>query len=178
MTVDGLRRGDPAVLDDLLARYGQEIQGVAYLILRDPAEAEDVLADTVLRALERGAGLHDATALRSWLLRIATNLALTRRRQRQRVTRLEAVPPASAAPPPSPDRIDLLEDLARLSPRSRAVIVLHYHAGLSVAEVAAALGTSPNTVKTQLRRALERLRIRMVDEPTAHSAPQTEVDRA
>jgi RNA polymerase sigma-70 factor (ECF subfamily) len=177
MTVEALRRGDPAVLDELLSRYGPEIQGVAYLILRDRSEAEDVLADTLLRAIQHGHRLRDPAALRPWLLRMATNLALTSRRRRQRIAGLELVPASSASAAPSADRVALLEDLARLSPRARAVIVLHYYADLTVAEVATMLGTSPNTVKTQLRRALERLRVRSVDESSGRPAPVTEVDR-
>lgn len=48
--------------------------------------------------------------------------------------------------------------LRSLSPRVRAAVVLHHMAGLPVAEVAAALGVSPNTVKTQLKVGLARLR--------------------
>jgi RNA polymerase sigma factor (sigma-70 family) len=56
------------------------------------------------------------------------------------------------------DRLALLAALADLPPRSRAAVVLHYYADLPIAEVAAAMGTSQNTVKTQLRTALGRLR--------------------
>ena len=75
MTVQALRGHQPEVLDHLLATYGPEIQGVAYLILRDPSAAEDVVIDTLLTALDRGEQLRDATAIRAWLLRIATNRA-------------------------------------------------------------------------------------------------------
>lgn len=54
MTVEALRRGEPHVLAELLEQYGREIQGVAYLILRNAADAEDVLMDTLLTALDRG----------------------------------------------------------------------------------------------------------------------------
>ena len=76
MTVEALRRGRPEVLATLLDEYGREIQGVAYLILRDRAAAEDVLIDTLMTALDRGSQLRDPAALRAWLLRIATNQAL------------------------------------------------------------------------------------------------------
>jgi DNA-directed RNA polymerase specialized sigma24 family protein len=68
VTVEALRRGEPEILADLLERHGREIQGVAYLILRDRAEAEDVLMDTLLTALERGASLRDPSALRAMRL--------------------------------------------------------------------------------------------------------------
>lgn len=47
MTVEALRGHRPEVLSDLLERYGREIQGVAYLVLRDRTAAEDVVVDTL-----------------------------------------------------------------------------------------------------------------------------------
>src|SRR6478735_1789785 len=86
MTVERLRQGEPQVLAELLEQHGREIQGVAYLILRNAADAEDVLMDTLLIALDRGSALRDAAAMRPWLLKIATNQALSRRRRFRRVT--------------------------------------------------------------------------------------------
>ena len=59
MTVEALRHGRPAVLADLLERYGRDMQAVAYLILRDRAAAEDVVADSLLAALDHGHSLRD-----------------------------------------------------------------------------------------------------------------------
>jgi RNA polymerase sigma factor (sigma-70 family) len=158
LTVEALRRGEPEVLADLLEQHGREIQGVAYLILRDRQAAEDVLMDTLIAALDRGSTLHDAGALRPWLLRIATNLALGKRRRERRVTWLQILPDAPAPQVDETDRLALLAGLATLPARSRAAVVLHYYADLPVAEVAAVMGTSQNTVKTQLRTALAKLR--------------------
>jgi RNA polymerase sigma factor (sigma-70 family) len=158
LTVEALRRGEPEVLADLLAQHGREIQGVAWLILRDSQAAEDVLMDTLITALDHGSTLRDGRALRAWLLRIATNLALGARRRKQRVTTIDVLPDAPAPQSDATDRLVLLAGLAELPPRTRAAVVLHYYADLSVADVAAAMGTSENTVKTQLRTALGRLR--------------------
>ena len=82
MTVEALRGGRPEVLADLLARHGREMHAVAFLILRDRAAAEDVVADSLLAALDHGHTLRDEAALRPWLLRIATNKALRAHRAR------------------------------------------------------------------------------------------------
>lgn len=76
MTIARLRGRRPEVLDDLLGRYGREMQAVAYLVLRDRAAAEDAVAEALLIALDRGQDLRDDEALRPWLLRIATNRAV------------------------------------------------------------------------------------------------------
>jgi RNA polymerase sigma-70 factor (ECF subfamily) len=81
MVVQALRTRQPAVLEDLLAAYGREIQSVAYLIVRDRTDAEDVVVETLIAALEHGPALRDEQALRAWLLRIATNRALSMRRR-------------------------------------------------------------------------------------------------
>jgi RNA polymerase sigma-70 factor (ECF subfamily) len=170
MTVEALRGHRPEVLDDLLDRYGREIQGVAYLILRDRSAAEDVVVETLLTALERGDSLRDPDALRPWLLRIATNHALGVRRREGRVVQLSVLPEGAGHDPDIGDRVELLRVVGELPTRMRAAVVLRYYADLPVRDVASALGTSENTVKTQLREALERLRSALADAPRSLEA--------
>jgi RNA polymerase sigma factor (sigma-70 family) len=166
MTVDALRRRRPETLAVLLETYGRELQGVAYLILRDRVDAEDVVIETLLTAFERGGSIRDERALRAWLLRVATNHALGVRRRTGRVVRLSVVPdlesPADVGSESS-TRIALLDGIADLPTQIRAAVVLRYYADLSVDEVAEALGKSPNTIKAQLQTALDRLRIHLAD---------------
>jgi RNA polymerase sigma-70 factor (ECF subfamily) len=158
MTVEALRRGEPQVLAALLAQYGWEIQSVAYLILRNRADAEDVLMDTLLAALDRGSGLRDASALRQWLLKIATNQALSRQRRFRNVKWIQLPRDTPSPAVDTTEHVALVQGLATLPVRSRAALVLHYYADLPVAEVAAVMGTTENTVKSQLRTGLMRLR--------------------
>jgi RNA polymerase sigma-70 factor (ECF subfamily) len=174
MTVARLRSGRPEVLGDLFDQYGRDIHGVAFVILGDPAAAEDVLVDTLVTALERGRDLRDPTALRAWLLRIATNLALGHRRRSSRVVHLETLPDIEA-PRVDPDAgLVLWQGVLGLPPRMRAVVALHYYADLPVQGVASSLGISTNTVKSQLRLALGHLRRDLGTEP----ATGPEVSRA
>jgi RNA polymerase sigma-70 factor (ECF subfamily) len=171
---DDLRAGRPEALERLLAKHGQEIQAVAYLILRDRDDAADVLAETMITAWRRVGSLRDPDALRAWLLRIATNRALSRRRSEARIALLRVEPETSAREVSGSDlatlvttRAALQAGLEVLPPRMRAAIALRYYADLPVAEVARALGTSENTVKTQLRTALARLRRTLDEQPAA-----------
>lgn len=165
MTVEALRRGRPEVLSDLLEEHGSLLHGVAYLILRDPAAAEDVVADTLLSALEHGHGLRDPAALRPWLLRIATNHALAYRRKGARIIHIDGVRELAVSPDPvtADDRTALLQAVMGLPPRMRAAIVLRYYADLPVDQVAASLGVSLNTVKSQLKSALGHLRTALAE---------------
>ena len=122
--------------------------------------------DTAMIAWRKAHELRDPSALRLWLLRIATRQALSRRRRIGTV--LPLLPGESAQiaadPAPSIDRITLLESLAKLPERMRVAVVLHYYADLRVHEVAAVLDRSPNTIKSELREALRRLRTELAEE--------------
>ena len=166
MIVEALRRRRPETLGDLLDAYGRELQGIAYLILRDRAEAEDVVIESLLTAFEKGGTIRDERALRAWLLRVAANHALGVRRRSARVVRLDVVPDRAAAGDlggESANRVAILEGIAGLPVQMRAAVVLRYYADLSVVEVAAALGKSPNTIKAQLQTALDRLRTHLAE---------------
>lgn len=165
LTVEALRRHRPETLGDLLEAYGREIQAVAYLIVRDHAESEDIVVETLLTAFERGGSIRDERALRAWLLRVATNHALQRRRRSARIVPIDVVSDRAGGDvlAQSPDRVALLAGIGELPAQMRAAIVLRYYADLSVEDVAAALGKSPNTIKAQLQTALDRLRTHLAE---------------
>ena len=167
MTVQALRRGQPEVLGDLLDRFGRDMQAVAYLIVRDRAAAEDIVADSLLAALDRGRSLRDDDALRPWLLRIATNRALRYRQRAARVLELEVVDGAVAehTGPSAEDSLALWQAVRDLPPRMRAAVGLRYYLDLPVETVAEVLDVSPNTIKTQLKSALAHLRTALAEEP-------------
>ena len=171
MTVQALRERRIDTLAGLLDEYGREIQGVAYLILRDKALAEDVAIETLLTAFERGGSIRDESALRPWLMRVAANKALSVQRSGARVINLAVLPDAMRGgdlATESSDRVVILQAVGALPIQMRAAVVLRYYADLPVEAVAAALGKSPNTIKAQLQTALVRLR-RTLSEPALAS---------
>ena len=174
MTVQALRSRRPETLAELLDAHGREIQAVAWLILRDRLLAEDVTIETLLTAFEKAGQIRDDAALRPWLLRVATNRALSMRRRSARIVDLALVPDAAAPgdlATDSADHVALLAGMAELPLQMRAAVVLRYYADLPVEEVAKALGKSPNTIKAQLQTALDRLRRSLADQ-TGSVAPE------
>lgn len=156
-----LRAQRPDVIGELLDAYGRELTGVAFLIVRNHADAEEVVMDTLVTAWRRASQLRDDAALRTWLHRIATRQALSRRRRpRYATTSLELAAPLAAPPrdEPSADRVVIAEALAELPPKMRAALALHHYAGFTVPQVAEIMGTSENTIKSSLRAGMGRLR--------------------
>ena len=126
--------------------------GVAYVVLGDRGESEDVAQETLARALVRWKKV--SAYAEPWVVRVAGNLAIDRVRTRQRVRGVLAADP----PPLDAQRVDLQRALLALSPKQREVVVLRYLVDLPEAEVAQTLGCSVGTVKTHASRGLAALR--------------------
>jgi RNA polymerase sigma-70 factor, ECF subfamily len=140
-------------------------------LVHDPAEAEDLTQEALLRAYRSFASLRDPAALTSWLYRIATHAALDRLRQHARRAPLQAEVDLATTDVPevgAPSLLQLVEQnemsacvqryLDGLSDPYRAVILLHDLHGMSSPEIAATLGISLPTAKIRLHRARLKLR--------------------
>jgi RNA polymerase sigma-70 factor, ECF subfamily len=146
---------------------------IAFDLLADRSEAEDAVQDALVKALAWAPRLRDPQALEAWFLRALTNGCI-RVLRRRRVVRAFALLVGSrgeptAAPRTEPDRARLLAELDQLPSKQKAAVVLRYGHDLPLDEIAATLGVSSETVKTHLKRALARLRLRLgVAEGDAH----------
>lgn len=121
-------------------------------------DAADLVQETYVRATERLHQLRDPSLLEPWLARIALNEAksLLRRRRLERERRRAVAQPATHGPD-----VGLRELVARLEPRERAVIVLHYAYGYRMGEIARLLGLSEINVRTIAHRARRTLRAQL-----------------
>jgi RNA polymerase sigma-70 factor (ECF subfamily) len=132
---------------------------VAVRILGDRVHAEDVAAETMVRAM--GSWSRIRTYRSPWVTRVATNLAIDVVRRRSVA---HGGGPTPWADVDSTDRIILQAALAKLPDRQRQALVLRYVVGLSGAETAQSMGLSVLTVKTHLQRALAAMRRQFGDE--------------
>jgi RNA polymerase sigma factor (sigma-70 family) len=135
----------PQVLDALLRVYGRSIQATAFAVLRNTEDAEEVLVETILSALEHGRDLRDSDALRPWLLKIATNKALGLRRRRWRLVHFDQAlgDRFAGRSVRTEESLDLADSLDKLPERTRAALVLRYYAGFGVDDVVATVGLTP-----------------------------------
>jgi len=138
---------------------------VAYLITRNPADAEDAVQDALVKAWRAFGRFRTGAPMRPWLLRIVANEARNRRRSARRREALALrASPGEAAPSPeeaavgADERARLLAALDGLPEQQRLVLACRHLLDLSEAETAAALGVRAGTVKSRTSRALEHLR--------------------
>jgi len=148
-----------------LQREAPVLLAAARAITLDDAEAEDLVQATFELALRHRVSLREPAALRGWLLTIQAREAFRLVRRLKRFVRFGPdVSEIAVQGSANADSAAVRDALRSLPPRVRAAVVLHHMAGLPVTEVAAALGVSPNTVKTQLKVGLARLREALGDE--------------
>jgi RNA polymerase sigma-70 factor (ECF subfamily) len=156
---------DPDALAERLPAYRGVLLGYVRGMVRDQALAEDVVQDTMLRALERGASLREPEALGAWLFRIAHRRAVdavrgVREQPQEDVGELvEArwredsyTVDAQAVVERAADREELLDALVHLPAGVRSVLLLHDAQEWTSKEVAAELGLSVPAVKQRVRR--------------------------
>jgi RNA polymerase sigma factor (sigma-70 family) len=164
------KNGDTRAFEQLVQAHQGIALRVAYLVLRNPAEAEDATQDAFVKAYRSLHRFRAEAPFRPWLLRIVRNEALNRVRSTKRRERLAlevANDPVSGDAAPSPEaevisvqeRERVLTLIDKLPERYRSVIVYRYLLGLSEAETADILQLPSGTVKSRCSRALERLRI-------------------
>jgi len=183
--IEAHRRGDQDAFGELVRRYGDGVLGYLVKMSRNREQAEDLFQETFKRVHEK-AHTFRGSHFKSWLFRIATHVAidgLRKRKRRQAVSlnqpldcpdgdnceSLEAVAVAddSCDPSQEAERAEQVEKVreavASLPDRQRATLILAYYQQLSYREVAAMLGCSIGTVKTQMYRALRTLAERLPD---------------
>jgi RNA polymerase sigma-70 factor (sigma-E family) len=131
---------------------------VAYRLLGDRSEAEDVAQEACARTYSRWSSVRDHAE--PWCVRVASNLALDVLRARTRaVKRNERLrPTVQTAASAVDDRLDLYAALERLPRRQRETVVLRYLGDLSEAQTADLIGVSVGSVKTHASRGLAALK--------------------
>jgi RNA polymerase sigma-70 factor (ECF subfamily) len=135
---------------------------VAFRILGNWADAEDVAQEAFLRLHRHGLKFSSEAALNSWLYRVAVNLCIDRRRRVRQTDELPETYGTDASAETELLRTEQKEllsvALARLPLKERAAVVLREIEGLETAEVAAVLGSSVGTVRSQISKAMTKLR--------------------
>ena len=177
--VEKLRAGDAAAFERLVCERSGEVYGLLYRLTSDAEEARDLTQDTFLRAFQSIGSFRGEADIKTWLYRIALNLARNRwrwwKRKRRDVTLSLDAPDALTAQPlsdslraatPNPEQAALAREreaalhaaLRKLGTPYREAVILRDIEGLSYEEIALALDANVGTVKSRIARGRAELR--------------------
>ena len=164
----GVIKRERRAFDQFYERYAQIIFNLCVRILRDEAEAQDVLQEIFLQ-IWREAERFDASraSVKTWLFTIARSRSLDRYRSRKTVTsrlednaedQIQQIPGKEDLQSKSVMQQYVGNALNRLSPEQRLVLELSYYEGLTQEEISARLNEPLGTIKSRIRAALMKLR--------------------
>jgi RNA polymerase sigma-70 factor, ECF subfamily len=173
-----LRRGDLDALSSLVARYQNRLYRYLLRLVRQQAEAEDLFQNTWIRVAEKIASYDPSRSFEAWLFTLARNLAIDHlRRLRPEsldepigdgesgetyVARLRSAETGAYERIASQERSSRIgESMDALPVPYREVLTLRFEEEMKLEEIAEVLGVPLSTVKTRLRRALDRMRVSM-----------------
>jgi RNA polymerase sigma-70 factor (ECF subfamily) len=173
--------GDAAAVRRIVKVHNQRLYRLVRAVLRNNADAEDVLQEAYLQAFADLDSFHGEASLSTWLSRIALNAALMRLRAQKRLKRTapafgvglaEIIPFPLVSSTVDPERVmaqrqllHLVEEATDALPGTfRLVFVARIIEGLSTEETAALLDLPPATVKTRLHRARRLVRARLEEQ--------------
>lgn len=171
-----IRRDLDGAFHDFVVAEGPSLYRLARLLSGDSAAAQDLVQDVLLRAWKSWPRVCAAEDRSAYVRRILVNTARSgwRRRRLESSSRMVSAPAADDAYRQVDDREQLTEALRALAPGQRAVVVLRYFCDLDDATIAELLSCSRATVRSQVSRALARLRIAELGPALSPADPQQE----
>jgi RNA polymerase sigma-70 factor (ECF subfamily) len=171
--LDAARAGDAGALERLLEQHEPRLYRFARRLCRSPADAEDVLQESLISAARAIETFRGASSLSTWLYAIARSHCIKKHRRRRAAPlevslEAEEAAPARDHPDPRPDpeaalqarRLEtaLEQAIARLDRPYREVLILRDVEGLTAPEVSTVTGLSVAAIKSRLHRARSRVR--------------------
>jgi len=168
--VAAIRRGDRQAFAPIVELYQRRLFGLALMMTRDPAGADEVVQDAFVRAFAHLDAYDTRRPFYPWVSTIAVRLAQNWLVRRARVQTREGteLDPEHAAASTAGDALSelitderdrrLWESVAALPSGERTAVILYYRQDMSVEQIASAVGVSGGTIKTLLFRARQKLR--------------------
>ncbi|MFH1998853.1 MAG: sigma-70 family RNA polymerase sigma factor [Planctomycetota bacterium] len=168
--------GDSQAFDLLVARYETRVRSLLFRLLWNIDDAEEVTQDTFLRVLENAQQFRAESSFKTWIMKIATNLARDRQRQMKRRPVMKPIDPSSpcetaAGETDSPldaragkeERAAMQSALDRLPFLQRAALVMKITQGMRYKEIARALDSTEGSVKASIHEARKKVSTMLED---------------
>jgi RNA polymerase sigma-70 factor (ECF subfamily) len=153
--------GGGSAFGELVRRHGSAVRALLRRMGADSHLADDLAQDAFLAAFEQITEFRGEGTFQAWVKRIAARAYVKRWRRDAREALMAETPEPESAPADVAAGIDLDEALRSLSGPERMCVSLCYGAGLSHAEAASALNAPLGTVKSHVKRGIDKLRLRL-----------------
>ena len=149
----------------LLDKYGDTVVRIAYTYLKNMPDAEDVVQDLFLKIMEKNPEFNDAEHEKAWMIRATINLCKSRlttfwNRNKQP---LEEAPDFGVYDTYQTDRT-VLDAVLSLPDKYRIAVYMHYYEGYKTADIAKLTKEKESTVRSNLHRARNKLKIMLKEE--------------
>lgn len=143
------------LVKNTVRQYSALIFRIAYQNLRNYHDAEDIMQEVGLYLLTGNPPLDNSEHLKCWIIKVTLNKCKDMRKAAWR-TRTEPIDDYLNLQ--APETREVMEELRQLPENYRNIIYLYYYEAFTIAEIAAILGKSPNTVGSWLQRARKKLK--------------------
>lgn len=140
-----------------IEKYKKQMYVVAYSILKNPTDAEDVVQEALLTSYERLHTLQDEEKFKPWLMRILVNQAKMYIRKNSRIVYIGNEEEIDQVTPKN-NCEEIWDVVLSLNSKLSLVVILYYSQGYSVKEISKIAGIPAGTVKSRLSKARELLR--------------------
>lgn len=142
----------------LVDTYSDQLLRLAYSLLNNVPDAQDVCQEALLKGLDHANDFESREHERAWLIRVTVNLCKNLRRSpwHTRTVGLDTVAEQTAF---QPEEGGVLEEVQQLPAKYREVLVLYYYMGYDTNEIADILGIRADAVRARMSRARQKLRL-------------------
>ena len=148
--------------DELYQKYGEMLYKIAFLYFGNSYDAEDVLQEVFVKALQKLPNGTDEYQ-KAWLIRVTQNQCkdMLKRSENKNLCIDDVVLAGECENINNESRIDILQKIIKLSPKYKTAVILYYYYDYSVAQIADTLKISQSGVKMRLKRGRDILKLEL-----------------
>jgi len=163
--INKAKKGDNIAFQELIEEEKAKLYRTAYLYVKDENDALEIVQETVYKAYIAIKKVKEEQHFSTWLTRILINNALDFLKKKSRLIPIDSLDNSSCIREiQHEENMDLLHAIDQLEPRYKTVIILRYYNDYTIRQIAETLNCPEGTVKTNLHRALSKLKIDLREE--------------
>lgn len=152
------------LLKDYISENLDKLYRLAFSCAKNQEDAEDIVNESVVRALSAIDSLREVNYLGTWFYRIVINTANTYLKKKSKIIYLDEAISTEEGKEDTYSDVDLYQKVMNLSPKYKIPVILRFYEDMSISQISSILEENENTVKTRLYTALKKLKININEE--------------